>query len=77
MFNQVWTHWAASGVEALAVALTGSPVASQGRVTRNIVMVARGMISALTEWRGFFVQFARRGYSTLEAGWRRGPRPTK
>lgn len=73
MFNQVWTHWAASGVEALAVSLTGLPMAAQGRVTRNLVMATRGVISALTEWRGFFVQFARRGYSTLQAGWRRGP----
>ncbi|MGR3886326.1 RHS repeat-associated core domain-containing protein [Pseudomonas sp. 1152_12] len=75
MFNQVWTYWAATGVEALAVALTGLPVAAQGRMTRNIVMAARGVISALTEWRGFFVQFARGGYSTLSAGWRRSPRP--
>lgn len=74
MFNQVWTHWAARGVEALAVSLTGLPMAAQGRVTQNLVMAARGVFSALTEWRGFFVQFARGGYSALAMGWRRGPR---
>ncbi|WLH83038.1 RHS repeat-associated core domain-containing protein [Pseudomonas sp. FP2338] len=74
MFNQVWTYWASSGVEALAVALTGLPMAAQGRVTRNLVMATRGVISALTEWRGFFVEAARRGYSTLATSWRRGTR---
>lgn len=74
MFNQVWTHWAASGVEALAVALTGLPMAAQGRMTRNLVMAARGMIAALTEWRSLFVQFARGGYSTLATSWRPSPR---
>ncbi|TYK58581.1 RHS repeat-associated core domain-containing protein [Pseudomonas synxantha] len=69
MFNQVWTHWAASGVEALAVALTGLPQAAQGRTTRTIVMAARGVIASLTEWRGFFVTFARRGYTTLASRW--------
>jgi insecticidal toxin complex protein TccC len=74
MFNQVWTHWAVSGVEALAVLLTGLPVAAQGRLTRNLVMAARGVISALTEWRGFFVQLARGGYSNLTSRWRPSPR---
>ena len=69
MFNQVWTHWAASGVEALAVALTGLPQAAQSRTTRTIVMAARGVIASLTEWRGFFVTFARRGYTTLASRW--------
>ena len=75
MFNQVWTHWAASGVEVLTARLTGLPLAAQSRMTRNVVMAARGVISALTEWRGFFVQLARSGYSTLESRWRRGPQP--
>lgn len=75
MFNQVWTHWAASGVEVLTARLTGLPLAAQSRMTRNVVMAARGVISALTEWRGFFVQLARSGYSTLASRWRRGPQP--
>ncbi|KRP46695.1 insecticidal toxin complex protein TccC [Pseudomonas libanensis] len=74
MFNQVWTHWAATGVEALAVALTGLPQAAQSRGTRRMVMAARGVIASLTEWRGFFVAFARRGYTTLASGWRAAPR---
>ncbi|AZE95631.1 Putative insecticidal toxin complex [Pseudomonas orientalis] len=74
MFNQVWTYWAATGVEALAVALTGLPQAAQGRTTRTIVMAARGMIASLTEWRGFFVAFARRGYTNLASSWRAATR---
>lgn len=75
MFNQVWTYWATIGVEALAVALTGLPQAAQSRGTRTIVMAARGVIASLTEWRGFFVAFARRGYTTLTSSWRAAPRP--
>jgi insecticidal toxin complex protein TccC len=74
MFNQVWTYWAATGVEALAVALTGLPQAAQSRTTRTIVMVARGVIASLTEWRGFVVAFARRGYTHLASNWRAAPR---
>ncbi|AZF43567.1 Putative insecticidal toxin complex [Pseudomonas sp. R1-43-08] len=69
MFNQVWTYWAATGIEALAVALTGLPQAAQSGSTRTIVRVARGLIAALTEWRGFFVVYARRGYTTLASNW--------
>ena len=39
------------------------------------VGVPASVISALTEWRGFFVQLARSGYSTLASRWRRGPQP--
>ncbi|UOB22466.1 RHS repeat-associated core domain-containing protein [Pseudomonas orientalis] len=74
MFNQVWTYWAATGVEALAVALTGLPPAAQSRTTRTIVMAARGVIASLTEWRGFVVAFARRGYTNLASSWRAAPR---
>lgn len=69
MFNQVWTYWAATGVEALAVALTGLPQAAQSPRTRTLVMAARGLIASLTEWRGFVVAFARRGYTTLASTW--------
>ncbi|KRP67548.1 RHS repeat-associated core domain-containing protein [Pseudomonas orientalis] len=74
MFNQVWTFWATTGVEALAVALTGQPQAAQSRTTRTIVMVARGVIASMTEWRGFVVAFARRGYTNLASSWRAAPR---
>ncbi|WP_300635151.1 RHS repeat-associated core domain-containing protein [Pseudomonas sp.] len=75
MFNQVWTYWAMTGVEALAAALTGLPESAQSRGTRTIVMAARGLITSLTEWRGFFVEYARRGYTSLWASWRAAPRP--
>ncbi|RMP64612.1 hypothetical protein ALQ18_01796 [Pseudomonas marginalis pv. marginalis] len=71
MFNQVWSYWASTGVEALTVAITGLPVAAQGRGTRMLVMAARGVISALTQWRGFLVEVATRGYASLGARWRR------
>ncbi|AZF06454.1 RHS repeat-associated core domain-containing protein [Pseudomonas sp. R5-89-07] len=75
MFNQVWTYWAATGVEALAVALTGLPQAAQSVGTRRMVMAARGLIASLTEWRGFFVAYARRGYTTFAASWSTARRP--
>jgi insecticidal toxin complex protein TccC len=69
MFNQVWTYWAGIGIEALAVAITGLPQAEQSGSTRTIVRVARGLVAALTEWRGFFVAYARRGYTSLASNW--------
>jgi insecticidal toxin complex protein TccC len=75
MFNQVWTYWAATGIEALAVALTGRPQAAQSASTRTIVLAARGLIASLTEWRGFFVAYARRGYTSLASNWGAARRP--
>ena len=65
MFNQAWAHWASTGIEALAVYLTGSPVAGQSALARNVVTAARGIASALTGWRGFIMHAARGGYSNL------------
>lgn len=80
MFNQAWAYWASTGIEAVA-AHFGGPAAGQGAWVRRGVTVARGIASALTEWRGFFVQAAREGYSTLGAGlqarWRGGRQNTR
>lgn len=71
MFNQVWGYWSSTGVEALAVYLTGSPVAGQSSLTRTVVTAVRGITAALTEWRGFFLHAARGGYSNLASRWPR------
>lgn len=71
MFNQTWAYWVSTGIEALAVRLTGSSMAGQSALARTAVTAARGLTSALTEWRGFAVQAAREGYSNLASRWSR------
>ncbi|MFO2464140.1 RHS repeat-associated core domain-containing protein [Pseudomonas sp. 15FMM2] len=76
MLSQVWGYWASTAIEALVVHITGLPMAGQRALTRTFVMVARGVTSALTEFRGFLVQGAREGYSNLVSSWSR-PRVTR
>ena len=70
MFNQTWTYWAGVGIEAVAQWLTGQPVETQSSRTRGWVGAAKGVVSALTEFRGAFLQTARSGFGSLFKRWR-------
>lgn len=63
MVNQAWGYWAQQGIEAAASAITGSTPADQSSGVRYAVSAARGVASALTEFRGWLVQAARNGYA--------------
>ena len=72
MFNQTWVYWAGVGIEAIAGAITGAPIAGQSARARAWVGAAKGVVSALTEVRGLLLQTARSGYGNLSRLWRTG-----
>ena len=70
MFNQTWTYWAGVGIEAVAQWVTGQSVEAQSGRARAWVGAAKGVVSALTEFRGAFLQTARSGFGSLFKRWR-------
>ncbi|MGP4954218.1 RHS repeat domain-containing protein [Pseudomonas helleri] len=74
MLNQVWGYWSGVGIEAIATLVTGQPASGQSSRTRFWVGAARGVMTALTEFRGLLVLTARRGYTRISSLWRTPPR---
>lgn len=70
MFNQTWTYWAGVGIEAVAQWVTGQSVEAQSGRARAWVGAAKGVVFALTEFRGAFLQTARSGFGSLFKRWR-------
>ena len=70
MFNQAWGYWSGAGIEAIAAYVTGQPASGQSSRARFWVAAARGVATALTEFRGLLVLTARQGYSRLSSLWR-------
>ena len=65
MFNQAWGYWSGAGIEAIAAFVTGQPASGQSSRTRFWVGAARGVATALTEFRGLLVLAARQGYTRI------------
>ncbi|MCL6703596.1 RHS repeat-associated core domain-containing protein [Pseudomonas sp. T1.Ur] len=63
MLVQVWAFWGGVAIEAAAAAITGLLPERQGTRVRNLVAVARGVASGLTEFRGVLMAAARSGYA--------------
>ena len=70
MFNQAWGYWSGAGIEAIAAFVTGQPASGQSSRSRFWVAAARGVATALTEFRGLLVLTARRGYTRISNLWR-------
>ena len=70
MFNQAWGYWSGAGIEAIAAYVTGQPASGQSTRARFWVAAARGVATALTEFRGLLVLTARRGYTRISNLWR-------
>ena len=57
-------------IEAVAQWVTGQSVEAQSGRARAWVGAAKGVVSALTEFRGAFLQTARSGFGSLFKRWR-------